>query len=132
MKKRVLLIVMAVLAMVLLPFCALAETDGNLLQNAGFEELDENGLPANWTTDAYRMQEGYTLFSVTEDAKEGQYAAAINNLAENDARFAQTVSVEPESLYCLSGWIRTDNIPDSGHGANLSIEGVYVFSQGVY
>lgn len=132
MKKKVLLIVMAVLAMVLLPFCALAETDGNLLQNAGFEELDENGLPANWTTDAYRMQEGYTLFSVTEDAKEGQYAAAINNLAENDARFAQTVSVEPESLYCLSGWIRTDSIPDSGHGANLSIEGVYVFSQGVY
>ena len=67
-----------------------------------------------------------------KDARTGEYAAVVNNIGMNDARFAQTVSVKPETLYRLSGWIRADGILDSGRGANLSVEGVYVFSEGVY
>ena len=104
---------------------ALAENaDENLLYNGSFEVLGEDGLPDGWYTDQYNQQEGYTNFSVlTGDAQEGQHSVQIENLGDNDARFAQRVKVEPESLYCLSGYIRAEGIPDSGLGANLSVEG---------
>ncbi|MGN0779977.1 MAG: phospholipid carrier-dependent glycosyltransferase [Aristaeellaceae bacterium] len=115
------------------PCSALAEDTGdNLLWNGGFEYLDEDGLPEGWYTDAYVRQEGFTLYTTDEDARTGAHAAVVNNIGMNDARFAQSVSVKPESLYRLSGWIRADGILDSGKGANLSIEGVYVFSESVY
>ena len=102
----------------------------NLLINGDFENLDENGFPDGWFTDAYRMDPGYSVFSVT-DGMTGRNAAAIRNTAKNDARFAQTVEVEPETMYCLSGYILADNITE-GHGANLSIEGIYAFSEKIY
>ena len=122
------------LALVLAGVCpALAEEAGdNLLYNGGFEYLDEDGLPDGWYTDAYVLREGFTLYAMDKDARTGEYAAVVNNIGMNDARFAQTVSVKPETLYRLSGWIRADGILDSGRGANLSVEGVYVFSEGVY
>ncbi|MBR4081728.1 MAG: hypothetical protein IKK21_08105, partial [Clostridia bacterium] len=111
---------------------AAAEDDGNLLVNPGFEKLDSDGLPSAWVYSAYRNQQGYTVFTVSGEAHEGQRCAVVNNIAYNDARFEQTVRVKPETLYRLSGWIRAEEIPDSGHGANLSIAGIYVFSEGVY
>ncbi len=130
MKKSFLWLLLLVL--MLCPLAGLAEDGENLLENPSFEELDGDGMPVGWTTDAYRLQEGYTVFSVTDDAENGDHAVTISNLAENDARFYQTVTVEPDSLYCLSGWVRTEDVPDSGHGANLSVEGLYSFSDGVY
>ena len=118
--------------LLLLTGTAAGEEHPNLLKNPGFEQLDSDGLPSNWFFSAYRNQDGYTLFDISGDAHEGDVAAVVHNLAGNDARFEQTVRVEPESMYCLSGWIRAEDIPDSGHGANLSIAGVYVFSEGVY
>jgi len=104
----------------------------NLLENGSFEELDRNGMPIGWNRDAYHMDEGYTLFAVDEeDSTDGSYSVSIQNVGENDARYSQTVSVEPESLYCFSGFIRTENV-ESGHGANLSIEGLYTFSECVH
>ncbi len=102
----------------------------NLLYNGDFEILDSDGLPDGWFTDAYRMDPGYTVYSVT-DGFEGEYAASIHNAAKNDARFAQTVAVEPEKLYCFSGYLLADDVSE-GHGANLSIEGIYAFSEKVY
>lgn len=113
------------------PLTGVAEGE-NLLQNPGFEELDEDGMPVGWYTDAYNIQEGFTVFTVSEDAYEGSACVTVDNRMENDARFAQEVTVEPESLYCLSGWVRAEDVADSGHGANLSVEGVYAFSEGVY
>lgn len=104
----------------------------NLLENGSFEELDRSGMPIGWNRDAYHMDEGYTLFAVDEeDSTDGSYSVSIQNVGENDARYSQTVSVEPESLYCFSGFIRTENV-ESGHGANLSIEGLYTFSECVH
>ncbi|MBQ9211868.1 MAG: phospholipid carrier-dependent glycosyltransferase [Clostridia bacterium] len=104
----------------------------NLLENGSFEILDSEGMPAGWQADAYVLDEGYTVFSVSqEDAVEGSLAAAIRNIGENDARFSQKVSVEPESLYRFSGYVRTEGVED-GRGANLSIEGLYAFSEGIF
>ena len=105
---------------------------GNLLINGGFENLDASGSPEGWIEDAYNNEEGYTVFSISEgEAKEGGRAASIRNIGANDARFAQTVSVEPESIYRFSGFIRTEGA-EGGRGANLSIEGLYAFSESVY
>jgi len=108
-----------------------AEND-NLLYNSDFEILNAEGLPDGWYTDAYRLETGFTVFSVTEgmDGKDS-YAVQIRNAARNDARYAQTVEVEPETMYCLSGYIRAEDIT-FGHGANLSIEGIYAFSEKLY
>ena len=104
----------------------------NLIYNGDFEILDEKGLPDGWFTDAYRMNPGYSVFSLATGMDgTDSHAASIQNTAKNDARFAQTVSVEPETMYCLSGYILAEGIQE-GHGANLSVEGVYAFSEKVY
>ena len=115
----------------LICFPAFSEpAEDNLLFNGSFEILDEDGLPDGWFPDAYILDPGYSIFSV-ETGKDGMNAASVCNTAGNDARFAQTVSVKPETLYCLSGFISADGIT-GGHGANLSVEGVYAFSKKLY
>ena len=99
----------------------------NLLQNGDFAELDSEGLPAHWYTDAYFLNSGYSVFGASEGDDVHRHIITIQNIAENDARFAQSVAVEPETLYRLSGYIRADGV-DGIHGANLSIEGIYAFS----
>ena len=109
-----------------------SRAEENLLINASFEESDEKGLPEGWKADAYVMDTGYTVFSVTEeDSVDGSKAACIRNIGDNDARFSQKVAVEPESLYRFSGYIRTENV-SGGRGANLSVEGLYTFSSSIY
>lgn len=134
MRERKLLTWLLCCLLFLLPAMAQGEPEGlELLENGGFEILDETGMPAGWVTEQYQKQPGYTNFAIdTAEAHEGVHSARIENLGDNDARFAQTVAVEPESLYCFSGYIRTADVPDSGLGANLSVEGLYVFSDSVY
>ncbi len=120
------------LFLLLLPGAVLGE-GVNLLENGSFEELDSQGMPVGWFTDAYLTDEGYSVFSAEEDASapDGSRVVSIRNIAANDARFAQVVTVEPESLYRFSGYIRAEGVRE-GRGANLSIEGLYVFSNSVY
>ncbi|MBE5783499.1 MAG: phospholipid carrier-dependent glycosyltransferase [Clostridiales bacterium] len=99
----------------------------NLIVNGDFEILNQQGMPENWYTDAYVYQ-GYSSFDVAEGA-EGK-GAHIQNHSPNDARFAQSVSVSPNTLYRLHGYVKS--AAQGGLGANLSIEGIYVFSQSLY
>ena len=125
--KRLLAVWAAVVIMIL-PVCAACESpEENLLKNPDFMHIGNNGLPENWYTDAYIQEAGYTLFGISEGDPEHPVAVSIRNIGENDARFAQKVKVEPETLYCLSGYIRATDV-NGGHGANLSVEGVYAFS----
>ncbi len=129
MIKRILLLLLA--ALLLIPTFAFSEAAENLLVNPGFEEIS-NGLPVGWFTDAYNRREGVTRFSTDTVARTGKHAVLIENFDMNDARFAQTVEVEPNTMYRLSGWIKAIDVPDAGRGANLSVEGVYVFSDSFY
>lgn len=130
MIRRILLLVTAAFLLVL-PLCS-AEEEENLLKNPGFENLDEDGMPVGWHSDAYLTREGISQFRMTDGARSGQYAAVVENFDMNDARFAQTVKVEPNSMYRLSGWVKASDIANEGRGANLSIEDVYVFSDSLY
>lgn len=126
MKRRCALFCFALT--LLLCFCAAAQ-EGELLENGGFETLAADGDPAGWYRSAYRTQEGYSLIQVTsEKAHTGRYSAMIENASANDARFVCTVSVEPESLYRLSGYVLVDTMEDIGNGANLAIEDIYSYS----
>ena len=130
LSKRIVLFLITFLMLVShLPSC-LAEGE-NLLENADFSELDSEGMPEHWYTDAYYLETGYTVFGVAEGDSEHEHVVTIQNNAENDARFAQAVEVEPNSLYRFSGYIRASGI-EGGLGANLSIEGLYAFSDKVY
>ena len=125
-------LIMAAMCLFCPVFSAGAENaaDSNLLYNGDFSEPAADGVPDGWFTEAYITDEGYTLFSQHEEADGSRYAE-IRNLGLNDARFAQYVDVEPESLYCFSGEILADGIQE-GHGANLSIDGLYSFSQELF
>ncbi len=130
-QKRVLLILAAAVLAAAALFFALRPrgagplTGENLLTGGDFETLNEKGLPREWYADAYVSTPGYTVFGSGE-GRNGGLAAHIKNTAGNDARFAQTVSVSPNSLYLLHGYVRAN--AEGGLGANLSVEGVYVFS----
>ena len=127
--RRFSALISAVMILVLCPLQAVAAQ--NLLRNADFSELDTDSMPSGWYTDAYTQEAGYTRFTASGGDSRHPSAVSIQNIGENDARFAQTVSVEPDSLYLLSGYIRADGVT-GGHGANLSVEGVYAFSEKVY
>ena len=109
-----------------------AEEQINLLKNPGFEELDQAGVPVGWFCDAYELRVGVSQFSTSETSRSGQRSVLIENFDMNDARYAQEVKVEPNSVYKLSGWVLAEGILDAGHGANISIGGVYVFSESLY
>lgn len=131
MHRRFGYILLFLSAMMLLLSCAGAGAEENLLENGDFELLDEDGMPEDWFTDAYVLETGYTVFSV-RDAGDGHgRVAEIHNIGENDARFVQVIPVEPETLYRFSGYIRAEDV-EGGHGANLSVEGVYAFSEKCY
>ncbi len=117
----------------LVPCSSLARAEGeNLLQNGGFEELGADDMPLYWYTEAYINQPGYTEYAVVEGAHAGRHAALVENFGSNDARFAQSVPVEPDSIYRLHGYVKTEKVPDAGLGANLSIANIYVFSESLY
>lgn len=102
-------------------------TYDNLIVNGTFEALDEHGLPTGWYTDAY-IDQNYTDYGITSGVTGN--AARIQNHYANDARFAQAVAVSPNTTYRLHGYIKSS--AQGGLGANLSIEGIYVFSEMVY
>ena len=128
--RPLMLFVLCILTFILL-LCPAACAEENLIENGDFTAIDDENLPEYWFTDAFILDTGYTVFSVKEGDPEHPVYVEINNIGSNDARFAQTVPVEPDSLYCLSGYIRAEDV-QGGHGANLSVEGVYAFSEECY
>ncbi len=105
-----------------------AELGIELLHNGGFDLVSAELLPEDWLPEAYFNDPDITDFSVI-DGKSGQGIRIVNH-SPNDARFVQSVPVTPDTLYRFTGYIRAE--ADGGRGANLSIEGIYVFSNPVF
>lgn len=100
----------------------------NLIVNGDFSRVEDNGLPTGWAIDAYDGLTG-AEFSVEQEA-DGLYSAHIINAMPKDARFMQDVSVASNAIYRLHGYIRAS--AEGGRGANLSVAGVYVFTEPVF
>ncbi|HHU03254.1 MAG TPA: phospholipid carrier-dependent glycosyltransferase [Christensenellaceae bacterium] len=131
--KKTWIIAIVALVMLLAAFFIIKPKDKpeynkNILQNSGFEQLSDSGMPMHWGTEAYIPTIGVSEYFVSE-GKDGNAVNIVNNEA-NDARFMQRVKVLPNTVYCLKGDVKA--YAEGGRGANLSIEGVYVFSESVY
>jgi PKD repeat protein len=88
----------------------------NLLKNGDFEiDVDGDGNPDNWTT-----AEPVELVS---DVKHGgNYSAKIvSTSTSNNNMNTQGVTLEPDTTYTLSGWIKTDNVIGDYEGAQIYV-----------
>lgn len=111
------------------PLSAAMAVGENLVPNGGFETVTADGLPKGWYTSAYRTQEGFSRFTVTnEKAHSGLFSARIVNANPNDARFVCEVPVEPNAMYRVTGYVLVESMLEGGNGANLAVEGVYANS----
>ena len=125
------------LALLCLLFAVSAQAE-NLLANADFAQLDDSGTPEGWRTDAYNS--GNSQFRV-ETLEDGTTALAILNFDDNDARWVQTVAVEPNTEYVLTcrvlakdcaAFRESDGSILTLRGANLSILNTNAYSDSVY
>lgn len=95
----------------------LADGQPNILKNSHFAIA----VPADWTRDAFLFSEN--IFSYDQNKKIVDISIPSNQ--PNDARWTQTVSVESNTDYILSGFIATKDVQHSSEsvqaGANLSI-----------
>ncbi len=102
---------------VLIAAAARAEP-ANLAPNADFEQAS-NDSPDGW---APRTWDGDGDFTYPEDGRDGGRAVGIASREGGDLSWTAQVPVEPNSLYRLSGWIRTENLePGTGRGALLNV-----------
>ena len=103
----------------------------NLLANPGIEEVDGDGLPSSWYKGMW-YYDGSSELSAVSGAYEGGYSLYVDNLSENDARFEQTVEVEPDTIYRISCMVRAEGCSPEGAGAGISIKDTFVSSETVY
>jgi len=93
----------------------------NLLMNGSFEA--GRSFPSIWSTDSWNV--GAIFSWDTAQKYTGNRSIKITLLSPNDARFIQTVPVQPNTNYRLSGWIKTEGVAHSTEvndaGANFSI-----------
>lgn len=90
----------------------------NLLKNPGMEA--SNSSPTEWRLDEFR-KDGTTVKIEQWDAHGGNNYVTLENREDNDARLIQTVKIEDNTKYRVSGWIKTENVSQEGIGANLSL-----------
>ncbi|NLD34386.1 MAG: phospholipid carrier-dependent glycosyltransferase [Clostridiales bacterium] len=122
-----LLCVAAVLAALLWPKGTDAVYDTQLLSNGDFERVTAEGIPESWLPDAYNRIPGVSEFDVVP-GRSGN-GIRVRNAEHNDARYLQTLTVSPNTVYELSGYVKA-NVAD-GRGASLSIADVYVVNESV-
>lgn len=101
-----------------------------MLLNGGFEEgnYSPTGTPDNWSEESFAAEESFGsaefLWDDTESF-EGNRSAKLTVTTPSEARWVQTVNVQPHTNYRVSGWIKTENVgngtQDPGMEANLAL-----------
>jgi hypothetical protein len=104
----------------------------NLLINGSFEDgtYAPDASPDGWTQDAWNWSRVAFLWDDTQ-AHTGNRSIRITHNDLNDSRWIQTVPVQPNTDYHLSGWIKTENVAHANElvdaGANLSVFGTFTY-----
>lgn len=87
----------------------------NLIVNGGFETLDANGVPTDWS--AYKKSwEGDFINLEAENVHAGEYAAKITTDTGGNPFVAYHVSVEPETEYQISSFVNIPYLATGGIG----------------
>ena len=103
----------------------------NLIANGGFEAVAED-LPDGWARGMWYWDAGVSYLTLSDEAYSGEHSICVENAYENDARFEQTVSVEPESWYRISAMVKAEGCDQTKNGAGLSVENTFVSSPYAY
>lgn len=116
MRKRFVALVIGLLLLLALPAGA-----ASIVSNGSFETI-ANGLPADWSTSEW--ESGGSAFGVELDGGEdGSACIRIDNEDPNDARFTQTLSVSPQTIYRFSVRVKAEGGQEGVTGANISVLG---------
>jgi len=111
-----------------LGFCA---EGGNIIKNPGFEEVT-GGIPANWSTEAFKPSSNAVQFVSEAGAHSGSKCFSIINKDPNDCKIVQDLKVQPGKVYKVSCWIKTDNIKNQPGSANITLlqgKGIYTSNE---
>ena len=76
------------------------------LMNPDFEKGID--FPDNW--DRISIPQGNTIFSLSDDAKNGRYSACIENLGKGISSIKQSIFVEEGDVIRIDGWIKLENV----------------------
>ena len=88
------------------------------LSNVSFES-GTGSAPSGW---AAHVWSGKAAFSWAQAGRTGGRSVRIASAEGGDASWRFTAKVLPDSVYRLSGWIRTDGVKAStGRGAQLNV-----------
>lgn len=96
---------------------AAADTE-ELLKN-GALTAGADGVPAQWRTDAWNSTLSRFVWEVGPD---GTGTINITSPQPNDARWCQTVTVEPGATYRVSARVRTSEVGSANAGAFIIVE----------
>jgi hypothetical protein len=116
---------------------AIAKPGVNFIANGGFEEgfYSQNAEPVGWTRDIWDWPNA-TLTWDNSHSYEGSKSAKITASVPNDARWIQTVSLQPNTNYRLSGQIKTEGVAHADGsviaGANLGLYGTWEYTAGLF
>lgn len=117
--------------LILISACACGETDANLILNGDFSNVDANGMPVGWSREMWFTDTGVSRLYVDENGYDGNCVAVVN-ADPNDARFAQTIAVEPDSIYRFSCMVRAEGCSEDGYGATISFEDTFSYSDSIW
>jgi dolichyl-phosphate-mannose-protein mannosyltransferase len=101
----------------------------NLIQNGGFEQLNDQNQAVEWGIDFWNPGSGLGI--TDQKAYAGKYSGCLKSVQKNDIRLVQNVAVEPNTVYRLTAWVATENIPIGTSGANVSVLQGFVNSGGL-
>ena len=102
----------------------------NLAVNGDFEAVDGLGMPEGWTTEGY--DPGASDFHLVDEGEDGGKCVLVVNNSENDARFAQDIPVEPDTLYRLTCRVKAEDCGLTGNGAGISVRDTFASSSFAY
>ena len=95
------------------------ETAANLLPNSSFEQGGTGGVPG-WKSRAWSGEDA-ARWTVDAPGRSGRQCLSIGSEQGTDAAWTATVTVQPNTFYRLSGWLKTRNIRGAV-GALLNIQ----------
>ena len=103
----------------------------NLVKNGTFEQVVD-GQAEGWAASRWYSDTGITFLEVSSDAYEGAHSILVENVEENDARFEQTLSVEPGAYYRVRCMIKAEGCQPGRSGASVSFDNTFISSEYVY
>ena len=99
----------------------------NLLLNGSVEDGSFTTGPFGWTRQTFESSASLTWDS--DVAHDAVHSIKISADRPNDAAWIQTIALEPDTNYLLSGWVKTENVARTGQavdaGANLCLYGTW-------